>query len=139
MAQSQQQKLPGTHMVVDKSVLDRNRKRQLMSAVEAWDKVWQSPSKNLPVMKFRNPCRTLIVVLRGGLRRIRSKSRNSILNPRPTFSCVCARTSASQKEVKEWQTIMDYLIKLLNNNADGISILEKDDRARETRVIQAGR
>jgi len=42
-------------VVVDKSVLEeRNRKRQFLGAVEAWDKVWQLPSKNLPVMKFRN-------------------------------------------------------------------------------------
>ena len=42
-------------MAVDKNVLeDRNRKRGVIGAVEAWDKVWQSPSKNLPVMKFRN-------------------------------------------------------------------------------------
>ena len=42
-------------MVVEKSVLEeRNRKRQLLGAVEAWDKVWQNPTKNMPVMKFRN-------------------------------------------------------------------------------------
>ena len=42
-------------MVVEKNVLeDRNRRRQFLGAVEAWDKAWQSPSKNLPVMKFRN-------------------------------------------------------------------------------------
>jgi 5'-nucleotidase len=47
-------------------------------------------------------------------------------------------TSAAQREVKEWQAIMDYLVSLPNKNADGISILEKDDRAMEVRVIQAG-
>jgi predicted kinase len=42
-------------MIVDKAVLeDRNRKRQFLGAVEAWDKSWESPSKNMPVMKFRN-------------------------------------------------------------------------------------
>jgi predicted kinase len=42
-------------MVVEKGVLeDRNRKRQLIGAVDAWDKAWQIPSKNMPVMKFRN-------------------------------------------------------------------------------------
>ena len=42
-------------MVVEKSVLgDRNRKRHLLGAVDAWDKAWQTPSKNMPVMKFRN-------------------------------------------------------------------------------------
>jgi len=42
-------------MVVEKDVLEeRNRKRQLLGAVEAWDQVWQTPSKNMPVMKFRN-------------------------------------------------------------------------------------
>ena len=46
-----------------------------------------------------------------------------------------AVTSAAQKEVKEWQAIMDYLISLPNKNKDGISILEKDDRIREVRAI----
>jgi predicted kinase len=42
-------------VVVEKSVLeDRNRKRQFMGAVNAWDKAWQNPSKNMPLMKFRN-------------------------------------------------------------------------------------
>jgi predicted kinase len=42
-------------MVVDKSVLeDRNLKRNFVGAVDAWDKAWQNPSKNMPVMKFRN-------------------------------------------------------------------------------------
>ena len=42
-------------MVVEKDVLEeRNRKRQLLGAVEAWDQVWQIPSKSMPVMKFRN-------------------------------------------------------------------------------------
>jgi 5'-nucleotidase len=46
-------------------------------------------------------------------------------------------TSAAQKEMKEWQAIMNYLVSLPNKNPDGISMLEKDDRAREVRVIQA--
>jgi predicted kinase len=42
-------------MVVGKNVLeDRNRERRITGAVEAWDKVWESPSSNMPVMKFRN-------------------------------------------------------------------------------------
>jgi len=42
-------------MVVEKSVLEeRNRKRQLLGAVDAWDQAWQNPSKNMPIMKFRN-------------------------------------------------------------------------------------
>jgi len=42
-------------MVVEKSVLEeRNRKRQFLGAVDAWDKAWQVPSKNMPMMKFRN-------------------------------------------------------------------------------------
>jgi 5'-nucleotidase len=47
-----------------------------------------------------------------------------------------AVTSAGQKEVKEWQAIMDYLVSLPNKNTDGISILEKNDRTREVRVIK---
>ena len=42
-------------MVVDKGVLeDRNRERESIGLVEAWDRIWQNPSKNMPVMKFRN-------------------------------------------------------------------------------------
>ena len=42
-------------MIVEKNVLeDRNRKRELLGAVDAWDKAWQNPYKNMPVMKFRN-------------------------------------------------------------------------------------
>jgi 5'-nucleotidase len=47
-----------------------------------------------------------------------------------------AVTSSEQKEVKEWQAIMDYLVSLPNKNPDGISILKKDDRTREIRVIK---
>jgi 5'-nucleotidase len=47
-----------------------------------------------------------------------------------------AVTSAAQKEVKEWQAIMDYLLNIPNKNADGISILKKDDRSREVRAIK---
>lgn len=45
-------------------------------------------------------------------------------------------TSAARKEVKEWQAIMDYLVSLPKKNTDGISILKKDDRAREVRAIK---
>jgi predicted kinase len=42
-------------MVVEKDILEeRNRKRDRMGAVEAWDKTWQNPAKTMPVMKFRN-------------------------------------------------------------------------------------
>jgi len=42
-------------MVVERSVLEeRNRQRQVIGAIEAWDKAWQNPSRNMPVMKFRN-------------------------------------------------------------------------------------
>jgi predicted kinase len=42
-------------MVVEKGVLEeRNRNRQFVGAVDAWDKAWQNPSKNMPIMKFRN-------------------------------------------------------------------------------------
>jgi 5'-nucleotidase/UDP-sugar diphosphatase len=47
-----------------------------------------------------------------------------------------AVTSAAQKEVKEWQAIMDYLVSLPNKNKDGISVLDKSDRTREVRVIK---
>lgn len=42
-------------VMVEKDVLEtRNRERHVRGAVEAWDKVWENPSKNMPVMKFRN-------------------------------------------------------------------------------------
>jgi len=42
-------------LMVSKPVLDaRNLERQVGGAVEAWDKVWENPSTNMPVMKFRN-------------------------------------------------------------------------------------
>ena len=42
-------------IVVEKSVLeDRNRNRHVIGAVDTWDKVWQNPWKNMPLMKFRN-------------------------------------------------------------------------------------
>ena len=42
-------------LVVGRSVLEeRNRLRKMEGAMEAWDKVWENPWKNLPVMKFRN-------------------------------------------------------------------------------------
>jgi predicted kinase len=41
--------------VVEKEELEgRNRERGIMGAVEAWDKTWENPSGNMPVMKFRN-------------------------------------------------------------------------------------
>jgi predicted kinase len=41
--------------IVDKSELEgRNRERGMIGAVEAWDKSWQNPLANMPVMKFRN-------------------------------------------------------------------------------------
>jgi 5'-nucleotidase len=45
--------------------------------------------------------------------------------------------SAAHQEVKEWQAIMDYLVSLPQKNKDGISILEKDDRLKEVRLIKA--
>ncbi len=42
-------------MVVEKSELEgRNRERGVQGAAEAWDKAWENPSSNMPVMKFRN-------------------------------------------------------------------------------------
>jgi len=42
-------------LVVEKNELEgRNRERGLTGAVEAWDKAWENPTGNMPVMKFRN-------------------------------------------------------------------------------------
>jgi predicted kinase len=42
-------------MVVEKTELEgRNRERGFKGAVDAWDKAWENPPGNMPVMKFRN-------------------------------------------------------------------------------------
>lgn len=42
-------------MIVDKNELaGRNRERGMEGAVEAWDKTWENPLANMPMMKFRN-------------------------------------------------------------------------------------
>ena len=48
-----------------------------------------------------------------------------------------AAINAASREIKEWQAIMDYLVNLPTKNADGLSLLVKDDRAREVRGIKA--
>jgi hypothetical protein len=42
-------------LMVEKNELEgRNRERGILGAVEAWDKTWENPLGNMPVMKFRN-------------------------------------------------------------------------------------
>ena len=42
-------------MIVSKTEVDRrNQERKLVGASDAWDKVWEEPSKRMPVMKFRS-------------------------------------------------------------------------------------
>ena len=42
-------------MLVEKVELEgRNRERGIQGAVEAWNKVWEKPTANMPVLKFRN-------------------------------------------------------------------------------------
>jgi predicted kinase len=46
-------------MIVSKDELERrNRNRNMIGFVEAWDKIWESPLSTMPVMKFRNDSRT---------------------------------------------------------------------------------
>jgi len=46
-------------MTVGKSELEnRNRKRRTLGAVEAWDKAWERPTLQMPVIQFRNNSRT---------------------------------------------------------------------------------
>ena len=41
--------------MVEKSEIEgRNMERGMTGAVEAWDKAWEKPPGNMPVMKFRN-------------------------------------------------------------------------------------
>jgi predicted kinase len=45
-------------MVVSKAELERrNRDRNLVGAIEAWDKMWESSPSTMPVMKFHNDSR----------------------------------------------------------------------------------
>jgi len=42
-------------LMVEKNEIEgRNRERGMTGAVEAWDKAWEKPPANMPVMKFRN-------------------------------------------------------------------------------------
>jgi len=42
-------------LVAEKNELQgRNRQRGMTGAVEAWDKTWENPQRNMPVMMFRN-------------------------------------------------------------------------------------
>jgi predicted kinase len=42
-------------LIVEKNELEgRNRERGMLGAVEAWDKTWENPHRNMSVMKFRN-------------------------------------------------------------------------------------
>ena len=42
-------------LMVEKDEIEgRNRERGMTGVLEAWDKVWEKPSANMPVMKFRN-------------------------------------------------------------------------------------
>ena len=41
--------------VVEKTELEgRNRERGMVGAVDAWDKTWETPTRDIPVFKFRN-------------------------------------------------------------------------------------
>jgi predicted kinase len=45
-------------MIVSKAELERrNRDRNLVGAIEAWDKTWESSPSTMPVMKFHNDSR----------------------------------------------------------------------------------
>ncbi|QQE67571.1 hypothetical protein GFS31_42840 (plasmid) [Leptolyngbya sp. BL0902] len=47
-----------------------------------------------------------------------------------------AAINAASREIKEWQAIMDYLVNLTTKTPDGLSLLVKDDRAKEIRGIK---
>jgi len=45
-------------MIVSKAELERrNRDRNLVGAIEAWDKMWEASPSTMPVMKFHNDSR----------------------------------------------------------------------------------
>lgn len=57
--------------------------------------------------------------------------------PAPTtLDTDLAAVDAARREIKEWQAIMDYFVSLPKKNADGISVLVKDECAREVRGIR---
>jgi 5'-nucleotidase len=72
---------------------------------------------------------SLVVISRG----------TSLWPPHPPThppQCDLAAINAASREIKEWQAIMDYLINLPTKKPDGLSLLVKDDRAREIRGIK---
>ena len=59
-----------------------------------------------------------------------------VLGAKTSVDSGIAVTDTSQLEIKEWQAIMDYFVKLPDKNDNGISILKMDPRAREVRAIK---
>ena len=54
-----------------------------------------------------------------------------------TIESGAAVTEGPEEEIKEWQAIMDYLVALPEKNADGVSLLKLDARAKELRAVRA--
>ena len=66
----------------------------------------------------------------------------SLLPPQGTIdhtSVVDAPAGPGRREVREWQAIMDALVRLPRKNADGVSVLAVDERLAETRAIDVAR
>jgi 5'-nucleotidase len=48
-----------------------------------------------------------------------------------------AATNAANREIKEWQAIMDYLVNLPTKNENGISVLERSSQTEEVLSLGA--
>ena len=59
-----------------------------------------------------------------------------VLSNKTTLDTSMAAVNASKEEIKEWQGIMDYFASLPDKTPEGISVLVKDDRVKEVRVIK---
>ena len=65
----------------------------------------------------------------------RSSRSPFVLETNASIESEAAVTDKAQREIKEWQAIMDYFANLPEKNDNGISILKMDRRAREVRAI----
>lgn len=66
----------------------------------------------------------------------RSSSGPYVLPAGATLDRASTALDAAQREIKEWQAVMDYLRDLPERDRDGLPILRKDRAAREQRAIR---
>ena len=59
-----------------------------------------------------------------------------VLPPHGEIDPSMVESPAQTREIKEWKAVMDYLTRWPAKNADGLSIVQRDARLMETRVIE---